>query len=67
MDTEEAGASGVMVLSLWVEQGQLLRVRVTSTTDPPSGRSSTNYASSPAEVLLLVSAWLDEFASAAPR
>jgi hypothetical protein len=53
------GPAGVLVLHLWTETGDRMRVRVTRTTDVASEESTTSYASTPAEVLALVERWLE--------
>jgi hypothetical protein len=54
------GTDGVLVLRLWIEPDQRMRVRITRATDlGPTER--TTYAASKAEVLLVVDEWLDEF------
>lgn len=48
-----------MVLQLWTEPGERLRVRVTSTVDVSSTETTTSYASTVDEVLALTERWLD--------
>lgn len=60
MSIEEGHAAGLLILRLWAEPGDGIRVRVTSTTDLSQAQPTVTYASTPAEVLLLVSAWLDK-------
>lgn len=48
-----------MVLHLWTEPGDRIRVRITRTTDVRTGTSTTSYAASRAEVLEQVDDWLD--------
>lgn len=50
-----------MVLHLWMESGERLRVRVTQTVDVHSDATTTSYAATRDEVLDLVGAWLDSF------
>jgi hypothetical protein len=54
-------AHGLMVLSLWVEHGGQLRVRVVNTPDVRSHERRTAYCSSKDEVLDAVETWLDAF------
>lgn len=49
---------GLMVLALWVEAGDRLRVRTTR-TDVASDRSVTVYCSTSDEVLRVVETWLE--------
>jgi hypothetical protein len=53
------GPAGLMVLHLWTETGDRMRVRVTRTLDLSSDQSTTSYASSKPEVLEAVESWLD--------
>ena len=48
-----------MVLNLWTETGDRVRVRITRTVDLTAGETSTSYASTKAEVLETVDGWLD--------
>jgi hypothetical protein len=48
-----------MDLHLWTETGDRMRVRITRTTDLPSGHMSTSYAATVSEVLEAVQSWLD--------
>lgn len=48
-----------MVLHLWVETGDRMRVRITRTIDLASDQPTTTYASTKAEVLEQVAGWLD--------
>jgi hypothetical protein len=58
----DAGEEGValMVLRLWTEPGDRLRVRITASTELDAG-TVTTYAATPAEVLARVQDWLDLF------
>jgi len=49
-----------MVLRLWTEPGDRLRVRITASTELDAG-TVTTYAATPAEVLARVQDWLDLF------
>lgn len=60
--SEAAGAAaGVLILRLWVEPDDRLRVRITSSTALDSSEPVTTYAASPAEALARVQEWLDAF------
>jgi hypothetical protein len=48
-----------MILRLWVEPGERMRVRVTRTVDLGAEEPSTTYASTKTEVVDLVEDWLD--------
>ena len=48
-----------MVLHLWTESGDRMRVRITRTFDVRTGASTTSYAATRAEVLEQVGDWLD--------
>ena len=48
-----------MVLQLWTEPGERMRVRITRTADLGTGPSLTTYASTTAQVVELVEEWLD--------
>lgn len=50
-----------MVLRLWTEPGDRLRVRITRTADVHSDVGSTTYAATRGEVLEQVGDWLDGF------
>jgi len=50
-----------MVLRLWTEHGDRIRVRVTSSSQLDGSDAVTSYAATPAEVLALVQEWLDSF------
>lgn len=52
---------GLLVLSLWVEPGDRLRVRITRTDDLLAGQSATSHAATRADVVRAVEAWLDAF------
>jgi hypothetical protein len=52
-------AAGLMVLRLWTEHGDRIRVRVTSSSQLDGSDAVTSYAATPAEVLALVQEWLD--------
>lgn len=52
---------GLLVLSLWVEPVDRLRVRITRTDDVLAGLSVTSYAATRSEVVRAVEAWLDAF------
>jgi hypothetical protein len=55
------GAAGLMVLRLWTEHGQRLRVRITESTQLDGNDSVTSYAATPAEVVAAVENWLNSF------
>lgn len=48
-----------MVLHLWIEPGERMRIRITRTVDLGSEESVTTYASTTAQVVELVEDWLD--------
>lgn len=48
-----------MVLHLWTETGDRMRVRITRTADLRSDQAATSYAASKEETLELVGEWLD--------
>lgn len=48
-----------MVLHLWTETGERMRVRITRTDDLTSDQTTTTYAASTPEVLQAVKSWLD--------
>lgn len=57
------GPAGLLVLHLWTETDDRMRVRITRTADLTAGHPSTSYASTKAEVLEAVAGWLDSFAA----
>jgi hypothetical protein len=61
VDDAARSAAGVLILRLWVEVDDRLRVRITASTDLASAEPVTSYAASPAEVLARVQEWLDAF------
>ncbi len=67
MSTEEGGPVGLLVLRLWTEPGQRMRVRVTSSTELRPAQSTTTYAVTEAEVLQLVAGWLEVLTAVEPR
>jgi hypothetical protein len=48
-----------MILRVWIEPGERVRVRITRTADVSSEESVTTYASTGAQVAELVEDWLD--------
>lgn len=48
-----------MVLHLWIEAGERMRVRITRTVDPGAEDPVTTYASTKAQVVEVVEDWLD--------
>lgn len=48
-----------MVLHVWTEPGERMRVRITRTVDLGSGESVTTYASTRAQLVEAVEEWLD--------
>lgn len=48
-----------MIIRLWTETGDRMRVRITCTTELASDRPVTAYASTRTEVLERVEDWLD--------
>jgi len=59
---DSAGDSaGLMVLHLWMETGDRLRVRITRTVDVHTEDTTTSYASTKGDVLDVVGTWLDSF------
>jgi hypothetical protein len=50
-----------MVLRLWTEPGDRLRVRITTCSRLESRDVATSYASTTTEVVALVQDWLDSF------
>jgi hypothetical protein len=59
VNNSAAGPAGLMVLHLWTETGDRMRVRITSTIDLTSDQTTTSYAASTPEVLQAVESWLD--------
>lgn len=51
--------AGLMVLRVWTEPGDRMRVRVTQTTDLGRPLGASDYVTSRAEVLRLVGEWFD--------
>jgi hypothetical protein len=52
---------GLMVLGLWLESSDRLRVRITRSTRARQQQPETSYASTKTEVLQAVESWLDGF------
>ncbi len=48
-----------MILRVWIESGERMRVRITSTGDLSSEESVTTYASSREDVVEQVEDWLE--------
>lgn len=59
MSNAAGGPAGLMVLHLWTEPGERMRVRITRTVDLGSEEAVTTYASTTAQVVELVEDWLD--------
>lgn len=59
MNDASGGAAGLMIIRLWTETGDRMRVRITCTTELASDRPVTAYASTRTEVLERVEDWLD--------
>lgn len=59
MNNSAAGPAGLMVLHLWTETDDRMRVRITQTVDLTSDQTITSYAASTPEVLQAVKSWLD--------
>lgn len=59
MDAEDFGPAGLIVVGLWIEPGDRVCMRVTSSTTLRQGAVSTVVVTSRAEVLALVESWLD--------
>jgi hypothetical protein len=55
---------GVLVLRLWVEEGDTLRSRITSTLDIAAPEKRVRTAASADEIVRVVRAFLDELTSA---
>jgi hypothetical protein len=54
-----------MVLHVWTEPDERMRVRITRTAEPGSGESATTYASTKSQLVEAVEEWLDSLG--APR
>lgn len=61
MNDAAGAAAGVLILRLWIEPDDRLRVRITASTALDSAEPVTSYAASSAEVLDRVRQWLDAF------
>ena len=61
MNDTAGDSAGLMVLHLWLETGDRLRVRITRTVDLRADDTMTSYAASKGEVLDVVGTWLDSF------
>lgn len=48
-----------MVIRLWTETGDRMRVRITRTEDLRSDQTTTTYAATKSETLQIVQDWLD--------
>jgi hypothetical protein len=53
-----------MVLHVWIEPAERMRVRITRTVDLGSGESVTTYASTRAQAVEALEAWLDSLSDA---
>jgi len=61
VDATRGDAAGLMVLRLWIEPGDRLRVRITQSNQLESASAITSYAATPGDVLEQVQAWLHSF------
>ncbi|WP_329000252.1 hypothetical protein OHA18_38190 [Kribbella sp. NBC_00709] len=60
MSTDELRPGGLIVIRLWREAGDEVRIRMTSSTDLRPESVRTRVVTSRDEVLRLVEGWLDE-------
>lgn len=59
MKNAARGPAGLMILRLWTEPGERMRVRITRVVDLGSEESVTTYSATRDQVVEVVEDWLD--------